>query len=88
MVETEKRNSRKVVTGTVVSISGDKSITVKIDYRKRHPKYGKMMTISKKLHAHDEKNEAGLGDTVTVMETRPLSKTKRWRLVEIVERAK
>ena len=88
MAETEKRNSRKVVTGTVVSISGDKSITVKIDYRKRHPKYGKMMTISKKLHAHDEKNECGLGDTVTVMETRPLSKTKRWRLVEIVERAK
>ena len=88
MAETEKRNSRKVVTGTVVSISGDKSITVKIDYRKRHPKYGKMMTISKKLHAHDEKNECGVGDTVTVMETRPLSKTKRWRLVEIVERAK
>ena len=88
MAETEKRNARKVVTGTVVSISGDKSITVKIDYRKRHPKYGKMMTISKKLHAHDEKNECGVGDTVTVMETRPLSKTKRWRLVEIVERDK
>ena len=88
MAETEKRNARKVVTGTVVSISGDKSVTVKIDYRKRHPKYGKMMTISKKLHAHDEKNECGVGDTVTVMETRPLSKTKRWRLVEIVERAK
>ena len=88
MAETEKRNARKVVTGTVVSISGDKSITVKIDYRKRHPKDGKMMTISKKLHAHDEKNECGVGDTVTVMETRPLSKTKRWRLVEIVERAK
>ena len=88
MAETEKRNARKVVTGTVVSISGDKSITVKIDYRKRHPKYGKMMTISKKLHAHDEKNECGVGDLVTVMETRPLSTTKRWRLVEIVERAK
>ena len=88
MAETEKRNARKVVTGTVVSISGDKSITVKIDYRKRHPKYGMMMTISKKLHAHDEKNECGVGDLVTVMETRPLSKTKRWRLVEIVERAK
>ncbi|HIZ18093.1 MAG TPA: 30S ribosomal protein S17 [Candidatus Olsenella stercoravium] len=88
MAETEKRNARKVVTGTVVSISGDKSITVKIDYRKRHPKYGKMMTISKKLHAHDEKNECGVGDLVTVMECRPLSKTKRWRLVEIVERAK
>lgn len=88
MAETEKRNARKVVTGTVVSISGDKSITVKIDYRKRHPKYGKMMTISKKLHTHDEKNECGVGDLVTVMECRPLSKTKRWRLVEIVERAK
>ena len=74
MAETEKRNARKVVTGTVVSISGDKSITVKIDYRKRHPKYGKMMTISKKLHAHDEKNECGVGDTVTVMETRPTTR--------------
>ena len=88
MAETEKRNARKVVTGTVVSISGDKSITVKIDYRKRHPKYGKMMTISKKLHAHDENNEAGVGDTVTIMETRPLSKMKRWRLLDIVEKAK
>ena len=88
MAETTSRNARKVRTGVVVSISGDKSITVKIDYRKHHPKYGKMMTISKKLHCHDEKNECGLGDTVTVMETRPLSKTKRWRVVEIVERAK
>ena len=88
MAETTSRNARKVRTGVVVSISGDKSITVKIDYRKHHPKYGKMMTIHKKLHCHDEKNECGLGDTVTVMETRPLSKTKRWRVVEIVERAK
>ena len=88
MAETTSRNARKVRTGVVVSISGDKSITVKIDYRKHHPKYGKMMTISKKLHCQDEKNECGLGDTVTVMETRPLSKTKRWRVVEIVERAK
>lgn len=88
MAETEKRNARKVVTGTVVSISGDKSITVKIDYRKRHPKYGKMMTSTKKLHAHDEECTAGVGDTVRVMETRPLSKMKRWRLVEIIERAK
>ena len=88
MAETTSRNARKVRTGVVVSIYGDKSITVKIDYRKHHPKYGKMMTISKKLHCHDEKNECGLGDTVTVMETRPLSKTKRWRVVEIVERAK
>ena len=88
MAETEKRNARKVITGTVVSISGDKSITVKADYRKRHPKYGKMMTVSKKFHAHDENNECGIGDLVTIMETRPLSKTKRWRLVEIIEKAK
>jgi small subunit ribosomal protein S17 len=88
MAETENRNARKVRTGVVVSISGNKSVTVKIDYRKHHPKYGKMMTISKKLHVHDENNECGVGDKVTVMETRPLSKTKRWRLLEIVERAK
>lgn len=88
MAETENRNARKLRTGVVVSISGNKSVTVKIDYRKHHPKYGKMMTISKKLHVHDENNECGIGDKVTVMETRPLSKTKRWRLVEIVERAK
>ncbi len=88
MAETENRNARKLRTGVVVSISGNKSVTVKIDYRKHHPKYGKMMTISKKLHVHDENNECGVGDKVTVMETRPLSKTKRWRLVEIVERAK
>ena len=88
MAETENRNARKVRTGVVVSISGNKSVTVKIDYRKHHPKYGKMMTISKKLHVHDENNECGPGDKVTVMETRPLSKTKRWRLLEIVERAK
>ena len=88
MADTEIRNARKVRTGTVISLSGDKTITVQIEYRKHHPKYGKMMTIHKKLHCHDEKNEAGIGDTVRVMETRPLSKTKRWRLVEIVERAK
>ena len=88
MADNEIRNARKVRTGVVVSRMGDKSVTVKINYRKHHPKYGKMMTISKKLHVHDEKNECGLGDTVRVMETRPLSKTKRWRLVEIIERAK
>ena len=88
MADTEIRNARKVRTGTVISLAGDKTITVQIEYRKHHPKYGKMMTIHKKLHCHDEKNEAGVGDTVRVMETRPLSKTKRWRLVEIVERAK
>lgn len=88
MTVTEERNHRKVRQGVVVSIMGNKSIVVETTERKRHPKYGKMMTISKKLHAHDENNECGVGDLVTVMETRPLSKTKRWRLVEIVERAK
>mgnify|MGYP001328381425 FL=1 len=88
MAETESRNARKVRTGEVISLSGDKTVTVQIAYRKHHPKYGKMMTISKKLHCHDEKNECGLGDTVRVMETRPMSKTKRWRVVEIVEKAK
>lgn len=88
MAETDNRNARKVRTGYVISISGDKSVTVRIDYRKHHPKYGKMMTVSKKLHCHDEKNECGIGDLVSVMETRPLSKTKHWRVVEIVERAK
>ena len=87
MDDTETRNARKVRTGVVVSLSGEKTITVKIDYRKHHPKYGKMMTMSKKLHGHDEIG-CGLGDTVRVMETRPISKTKRWRVVEIVEKAK
>lgn len=88
MSDTETRNFRKVRTGVVTSISGAKSITVTVDYRKRHPKYGKMITVSKKLHAHDEAEVAKLGDTVKLMETRPLSKTKRWRLVEVVEAAK
>ena len=88
MAETDNRNARKVRTGVVISRSGDKTVTVQITYRKQHPRYGKMMTLHKKLHCHDEKNECGLGDTVRVMETRPLSKTKCWRVVEIVERAK
>ena len=87
MAETT-RNARKVVTGTVVSISGDKSITVKIDYRKRHPKYGKMMTISKKLHAHDEKNEAGVGDTRHRHGDPPAVQDQALASREIVERAK
>ena len=66
MADTEIRNARKVRTGTVISLSGDKTITVQIEYRKHHPKYGKMMTIHKKLHVHDEKNEAGLGDIAGV----------------------
>ena len=88
MTETVARNSRKVRTGVVVSISGNKTIVVQTTERKRHPKDGKMMTSTPKLHAHDEECTAGMGDTVRVMECRPLSKMKRWRLVEIIERAK
>jgi small subunit ribosomal protein S17 len=85
---TTERNRRKVRQGVVVSTAGDKTCVVKIEERKRHPLYGKMITQSKKLHAHDEENACGVGDTVVVMETRPLSKMKHWRLVEIVEKAK
>lgn len=84
----EERNQRKVRQGIVVSDKNDKTIVVEIEERKPHPVYGKMITSTKKLHAHDEGNEAGMGDTVQVMETRPLSKMKRWRLLKIVEKAK
>lgn len=84
----ETRNLRKVRTGVVVSSANDKTCVVKIEERKQHPIYKKMMTTSKKLHAHDEKNEAEVGDTVQVMETRPISKQKHWRLLKIVEKAK
>lgn len=84
----EERNSRKVRQGIVVSDAADKTIVVEVTERKPHPVYGKMMTSTKKFHAHDENNEAGVGDTVQIMETRPLSKTKRWRLLKIVEKAK
>ena len=82
------RNTRKVRQGVVVSAAGDKTIVVQIKERKPHPVYGKMMTSTKKFHAHDENNECGVGDTVSIMETRPLSKMKRWRLVEIIAKAK
>jgi small subunit ribosomal protein S17 len=85
---TEERNLRKVRQGVVVSDVNDKTIVVAVEERKPHPVYGKMMTSTKKFHAHDENNEAGLGDTVQIMETRPLSKNKRWRLLKIVEKAK
>ncbi|PKQ15867.1 MAG: 30S ribosomal protein S17 [Actinobacteria bacterium HGW-Actinobacteria-7] len=85
---TTDRNRRKSRQGIVVSTAGDKTCVVRIEERKKHPLYGKMITMSKKLHAHDEENACGVGDTVVVMETRPLSKLKRWRLVEIVEKAK
>ena len=84
----EERNSRKFRQGIVVSAAGEKTIVVKVTDRKPHPIYGKMITSSKKFHAHDENNEAGVGDVVRIMETRPLSKTKRWRLVNIIEKAK
>lgn len=83
-----ERNSRKERQGVVVSAAGDKTCVVKVEDRKRHPLYGKMITRSTKFHAHDENNECGVGDTVRIMETRPVSKLKRWRLVEIVEKAK
>jgi small subunit ribosomal protein S17 len=81
-------NAAKVRQGIVVSDKGEKSITVKIDIVRRHPTYEKVIRRSRTLHAHDERNEAGAGDVVRVVETRPLSKTKRWRLVEVVEKAK
>ena len=84
----EERNSRKVRQGVVVSAAGDKTCVVQVKERKPHPVYGKMMTSTKKFHAHDEENACSVGDTVKIMETRPISKDKRWRVVEIIEKAK
>jgi len=84
----EERNLRKVRTGVVSSNKMNKTITVAVKWKEKHPIYGKFVNKTKKYHAHDEKNECNIGDTVTIMETRPLSKTKRWRLVDINERAK
>ena len=84
----EARNLRKERTGVVVSNKMDKTITVAAKFKEKHPIYGKFVSKTKKYHAHDEKNECQIGDTVRIMETRPLSKTKRWRLIEIIERAK
>jgi len=81
-------NAAKVRQGIVVSNKGDKSITVRIDFARRHPTYEKIVRRSRTLHAHDERNEAGEGDMVRVIETRPLSKTKRWRLVDVVQKAR
>ena len=83
-----ERNLRKERVGKVVSNKMQKSITIAIDRKVKHPIYGKFMNKTTKLMAHDEKNEAGIGDLVKIAETRPLSKSKRWRLVEIVEKAK
>ena len=84
----EKRNLRKERIGIVTSNKMDKSVVVSVERKVKHPKYGKFVKNATKFVAHDEKNECGEGDTVRIMETRPLSKSKNWRLVEIVERAK
>ena len=86
--EPTRQAARKVREGVVVSDKMDKTVVVAIEQRVKHPLYGKVMTKSERLKAHDENNEAGIGDRVRVMETRPLSAQKRWRLVEIIERAK
>jgi small subunit ribosomal protein S17 len=83
--ELGRRQERR---GVVVSDKGDKTIVVKVDVIKSHPKYKKVIRRTAKFHAHDEANNAGVGDTVRIVETRPLSKTKRWRLAEIVEKAR
>ena len=85
---TEERNLRKTRVGRVVSNKMYKTIVVAIEDNVKHPIYGKIIKRTLKLHAHDENNECGVGDKVEVMETRPLSKTKRWRVVEIIEKAK
>jgi small subunit ribosomal protein S17 len=84
----EDRNLRKIRTGVVTSNKMTKTITVAVERRVKHPIYGKFIKKTTKFHAHDEKNECTIGDVVTIMESRPLSKTKRWRLVEVVEKAK
>ena len=82
------RNERKTRVGTVVSDRMEKTVVVTVERRSAHPIYGKQVVRTKKLHAHDEEGQARIGDTVRIEETRPLSKTKRWRLVEVVKRAK
>ncbi len=88
MTTTEERKSRKTRTGVVSSNKMTKTITVAVERKVKHPIYGKFVKKTTKFHAHDENATAGIGDTVRIMETRPLSKTKRWRLVEIIEKAK
>jgi len=84
----EERNLRKSRSGVVTSNKMDKTITVAVERKVKHPIYGKFIKKTTKLHAHDEKNECSEGDVVKIMETRPLSKTKRWRLVEVIEKVK
>ena len=84
----EQRRLRKERVGVVSYNKMDKTITVAVKWKEKHPIYGKFVNKTKKYHAHDERNECNIGDTVRIMETRPLSRTKRWRLVSIIERAK
>ena len=84
----EKRNLRKERIGEVVSSKMDKTVVIAVKTKMKHPMYGKFVNKTSKFYAHDEENTCGVGDTVRIMETRPLSKTKKWRLVEIIERAK
>lgn len=88
MVDSADRNGRKVRVGVVVSDARDKTVTVSVASSSRHPRYDKIVRRNTKLHAHDESNDARVGDTVRIMETRPISKQKRWRVVEVVERAR
>lgn len=88
MTDSQTRKRRKVRVGVVVSDSRDKTVTVEVPNLAGHPQYDKIVRKSEKFHAHDEANDANVGDTVRIMETRPMSKTKRWRVVEIVERAR
>ena len=87
-MQSDMRNLRKERQGIVSSNKMDKTITVAVKWKEKHPIYGKFVNKTKKYPAHDENNECGIGDTVRIMETRPLSKLKRWRLVEIIEKAK
>jgi len=87
-LETQERGRRKSRIGTVVSDSGNKTVVVSVVRRYAHPLYGKQVTRTKKYHAHDENNEYHVGDTVRIVETRPLSRLKRWRVAEVIERAR
>ena len=88
MTDNQTRNPRKVRVGVVVSDARDKTVTVEVANSSKHPRYSKVVRTSTKFHAHDEANDARVGDTVRIMETRPISKQKRWRVVEVVERAR
>ncbi len=88
MADSQERNSRKVRVGVVISDARNKTVTVEVPNLRSHSRYDKIVRRSTKFHVHDENNEAGVGDTVRIMETRPISKQKRWRVVEILERAR